>query len=84
MQGNILWITISLMFVLALIPHAYAQGSNTSPLLTTATSIKSYKNSTYGITSVQYPSDWSVNETNGQRGTTSLDIVTFYPPFNSY
>jgi hypothetical protein len=48
---------------------------------TNAPSIKgtTYKSPTYGITSVQYPSDWIVNETNFQVTNDSAGVVEFLP-----
>jgi hypothetical protein len=58
---------------------------SSQPQTATASSMKTCRNSTYGITSVQYPSDWKINETNSRPNNGSLlDIVTFYPPANSY
>jgi hypothetical protein len=55
----------------------FFNNNRTSPSLQlqpgATSSFKKYKSSTY---MVQYPSDWTVNETDS--------LVTFYPPLNSY
>jgi hypothetical protein len=67
----------------------FFNSNRTSPSLQlqpgATSSFKTYKNSTYGIMSVQYPSDWTINETNSRPNNSSVvDIVTFYPSPNSY
>jgi hypothetical protein len=43
--------------------------------------LSTYKNPTYGVTSVQYPSDWTIDGTNTRSNHRSaVDIVLFYPP----
>jgi hypothetical protein len=64
-------------------------------ILAMLSNANSYKNSTYGITSIQYPSDWTINKTNAPAKDISIldndlsdrsvfDIVSFYAPAGSY
>jgi hypothetical protein len=40
---------------------------------------------TYGIASIQYPSGWTIDETNTQANNSSaFDIVSFCPQENAY
>jgi hypothetical protein len=61
------------------IPATYA--TNVASSAPKINSLSTYKNSTYGITSIEYPSDWTINETNIQPNITSgFDIVSFLAP----
>jgi hypothetical protein len=61
------------------IPATYA--TNVASSAPKINSISTYKNLTYGITSIEYPSDWTINETNIQPNITSgFNIVSFLAP----
>jgi hypothetical protein len=62
--------------------RAFFDSHNISPCFTQpqpATALKHIKILLMGL-SIQYPSDWTINETNSQpSGSSAFDIVTFYP-----
>jgi hypothetical protein len=66
---------------LNLIKQQFAIPANNVTSGSEINTLSTYKNSTYGITSIQYPSDWTINETNIQPNVTSgFDIVIFSAP----
>ena len=63
----------------SLIYYQQAMAQNRATTITTTPNFLTYKNSTYGI-SIQYPSDWTVNETNNYgENNSSIHVVWFYP-----
>jgi predicted rRNA methylase YqxC with S4 and FtsJ domains len=50
--------------IVHLVKQQFANPANNVTSGSEINNLSTYKNSTYGITSIQYPSDWTVNETN--------------------
>jgi hypothetical protein len=87
--------SLSAINTLQITPKAMAETCRHSTISGSETTASTFENVTYGISSIQYPSDWTVNNTNKPAKEFSIfgnelndssifNIVSFYAPARSY